>query len=36
LRSPDAQPGDESARIEVVIEGYRAAAFARGGVDIRI
>jgi chemotaxis protein MotD len=34
--APDAKPGDESARIEVVLEGYRSAAFARGGIDIRI
>jgi chemotaxis protein MotD len=34
--SPDAHAADETARIEVVIEGYRSAAFARGGIDIRI
>ncbi|MEX0590272.1 MAG: flagellar hook-length control protein FliK [Xanthobacteraceae bacterium] len=33
---PDLLAGDEVERIEAVIEGYRSAAHARGGVDIRI
>jgi chemotaxis protein MotD len=32
----DALVTEDGERIEAVIEGYRAAAFARGGVDIRI
>ena len=32
----DALITEDGERIEAVIEGYRAAAFARGGVDIRI
>jgi chemotaxis protein MotD len=35
-RRPDLLASDESERIEAVIEGYRSAAYARGGVDIRI
>jgi chemotaxis protein MotD len=33
---PDLLPDDEVERVEAVIEGYRSAAHARGGVDIRI
>jgi chemotaxis protein MotD len=35
-RPSDALVTEDGERIEAVIEGYRAAAFARGGVDIRI
>jgi chemotaxis protein MotD len=35
-RRPDLLASDESERIVAVIEGYRSAAYARGGVDIRI
>jgi chemotaxis protein MotD len=35
-REPDFFSGEGGERIEAVIEGYRSAALARGGVDIRI
>ena len=36
VRRPDMMAAEDGERIEAAIEGYRAAAFARGGVDIRI